>query len=171
MMHNGTAVPTGGTARYSVPQVARLLGISERAVRKRITMGSLRAERAPQGWQILLEAVPGTVLDDAEAVPGTAVPPEPTAGTASTAATAVSDELVEQLRSEVAFLRQELQEQRERHTGEIAAWQERLREAHLLAAQRPALPPPDGTVGTAREDGQVPPVPPLRPWWAFWRRG
>jgi hypothetical protein len=40
-----SAAPSGtaaGTARYSVPEVARLLGISERAVRKRIAAGDVR---------------------------------------------------------------------------------------------------------------------------------
>jgi hypothetical protein len=31
--------------RYSVPETARLLGISERAVRKRITAGTLEAHK------------------------------------------------------------------------------------------------------------------------------
>ena len=66
----------GDTGRYSVPEVARLLGISERAVRKRITAGTLPAERDGAGhWVVTLEAVP-------EAVPG-AVPGGPWGGTAA----------------------------------------------------------------------------------------
>jgi len=46
-----------GTRIYSVPEAARLLGISERAVRKRITTGALDAEREGNGpWQVRLGA-------------------------------------------------------------------------------------------------------------------
>jgi hypothetical protein len=51
------AVPGGtteGEIRCSVPQAARLLGISERAVRKRIEAGTLAAERHPRGWEVIL---------------------------------------------------------------------------------------------------------------------
>src|SRR4051812_13204860 len=41
----------------SVPEAARQLGISERAVRFRITSGSLVATRMAQGWQVTLPAV------------------------------------------------------------------------------------------------------------------
>ncbi|MBA2598006.1 MAG: helix-turn-helix domain-containing protein [Chloroflexia bacterium] len=77
---SGTA-PTGtpgGTARYSVPEVARVLGISERAVRKRITTGTLNAHKEGNAWVVLLpsttEAVPA-----APAAPG-AVPERGTEG-------------------------------------------------------------------------------------------
>lgn len=44
-----------GGGACSVPEAARLLGISERAVRKRIDRGSLRAERAGGGaWTVHL---------------------------------------------------------------------------------------------------------------------
>ena len=64
--------PRRGTARYSVPEAARALGISERAVRKRITAGTLDAEKDGTAWAVFLptgtRAEPGTV----PAVPGTA---------------------------------------------------------------------------------------------------
>jgi excisionase family DNA binding protein len=156
-MQNGTgpalAAPEAGTAWYSVPAAAARLGLKERAVRKRIAAGTLRAERTREGWRVQLPAVPGPAPDRPEAGTGPALQ---------------TDELVDQLRGEVAFLRQELREQRERHATEISAWQERLREAHLLAAQRPALPPktPEPVPGPA-------PVP-ARPWWHVlwpWHRG
>jgi excisionase family DNA binding protein len=56
--------------RYSVPQAARLLGISERAVRKRITSGALPAEKTATGWLVELGAVPEAVLAEPCAVPG-----------------------------------------------------------------------------------------------------
>src|SRR5215213_11991027 len=72
-----------GTVRYSVPEVARLLGISERAVRKRITTGTLDAHKEGSAWVVLLPTTTGAVLAAPaapEAVPsaapggGTAVP-------------------------------------------------------------------------------------------------
>ena len=70
----GTSPGTqGGTMRYSVPETARLLGISERAVRKRIEAGTLAAEQEGEGK-------PWTVFLPAEAVPQ-AAPGGPAGGT------------------------------------------------------------------------------------------
>jgi len=68
----------GGTAWLSVPQAARHLGISERAVRKRIAAHSLSAQRDGGGpWRVRV----GTT--------GAAVPEPPKSGT--TAPDAVPD--------------------------------------------------------------------------------
>lgn len=76
----GTGGPTAapvGTARYSVPQAARRLGISERAVRKRIEADSLLAVREGRSWVVILEEpASGT---------STAAPPVPAAPAASRA--------------------------------------------------------------------------------------
>ena len=73
-MSNHTGGTNGGTVRYSVPQAARYLGISERAVRKRIDAGTLAAERDGRQWVVFLVAVPDAVpsgtSSDGEAVPG-----------------------------------------------------------------------------------------------------
>ena len=55
-----TAVPPTAepTAWYSVPAAARHLGISERAVRKRVESGSIRAQRDGTRW--LVQVPPGT---------------------------------------------------------------------------------------------------------------
>ena len=140
--------PRAGTQWYSVPEAAERLGLKQRAVRKRIAAGTLLAERTAQGWRVALAAAPGPAQDQHTA--GTPAPPNGTGPAPGTA------ELVNHLRGEVAFLRLELAELHVRHTAEIAAWQERLREAHLLAAQQLALPAPA-------------PVPP-RPEWRFWKR-
>jgi len=75
------AAPAGtpaGTARYSVPEVARVLGISERAVRKRITAGTLDAHKEGNAWVVLLSSTTGAV-PAAPAAPG-AVPERGTEG-------------------------------------------------------------------------------------------
>jgi excisionase family DNA binding protein len=70
----------GGTVWLSVPEAARHLGISERAVRKRITAHTLPAERDGRGpWRVRIgttgEAVPeppevGTTASDTATIPG-----------------------------------------------------------------------------------------------------
>jgi hypothetical protein len=46
--------PPRGTGRYSVPEAARALGISERAIRKRIVAGTLPAEKDGPRWVVFL---------------------------------------------------------------------------------------------------------------------
>ena len=45
---------SGSPNRHTVPEVARLLGISERGVRDRIARGTLQAEREGTRWMVLL---------------------------------------------------------------------------------------------------------------------
>jgi hypothetical protein len=95
-----SAAPTGtgsGPARYSVPEVARVLGISERAIRKRITAGTLDAHQEGSAWVVLLPAT-------SEAVP--AVPAAQ--GAAPEGGTADQDvhEAIVQLRTLLAEERQ-----------------------------------------------------------------
>src|SRR5215218_2755651 len=75
-----------GPAWYSVPAAAVLLGIHERAVRKRIAAGKITAERTAAGWRVQLAATPGPELGPERAGPraGTTEPstgpgPEPAA--------------------------------------------------------------------------------------------
>lgn len=89
----GTDDGTGGPRRYSVPQAARRLGISERAVRKRIDAGTVLAVRDGRTWTVILEEPNGGTDTAGSAV--LAAPSEPgaaprrssaepgTAGTAS----------------------------------------------------------------------------------------
>jgi len=81
-MSDRTGGTNGGTGRYSVPQAARYLGISERAVRKRIEAGTLAAERDGRQWVVFLAAVP-------DAVPGS------TGSGTGSAGAAVPSELIE----------------------------------------------------------------------------
>lgn len=142
---------SSGTTWYTVPAAADRLGLTERAVRKRIAAGTIMAERTAAGWRVALPTEPGPEPGPPSAGPVPEPGPEPA--------------VLAALQSEVAFLRSELQAQRERHAREVEAWQERLREAHLLAAQQRALPAPDATEATAPG-----PEPPPRPWWRWWRR-
>jgi hypothetical protein len=131
-----------------VPQAARLLGISERAIRKRIAAGSLAAERdGPRWWVRLDGAEPGTAERGTEAAP-----PEPDPAPA----------LVEQLRSEVAYLRAELTATREQLT------EERRRADTLIASLMGRLPElaPVAVEPSAISSGPTTPATPeARPWW------
>ncbi|MBV9281770.1 MAG: helix-turn-helix domain-containing protein [Chloroflexi bacterium] len=62
--------------RYSVPQAARILGISERAVRKRIDHGTLAAERDGLRWLVLLPGSQGGTPQP----PGASLPERAPAG-------------------------------------------------------------------------------------------
>lgn len=127
-----------GTARYSVPEAARALGISERAVRKRITAGALDAEKAGTAWAVFLPA--GTRAEP-EAVPAAPAAPDTVPGTAAGAAPGGTDlrplaELIERQGEEIRQL-----------ASAASLWQERARvlEGRLLALG-PGDPPGDAPV-------------------------
>jgi len=67
-----TSEPGTAPLRYSVPEVARLLGISERAIRKRIDTNQLFAVKEDRAWVVLID--PETI-PRLEPVPQ--VPPPP----------------------------------------------------------------------------------------------
>ena len=170
---------TNGTeGRYSVPQTARLLGISERAVRKRITTGTLSAELSPHGWLVdlpaVLEAVPGGTNGGTGAVPSEParyqVPPVDTSPAATAGELDAVREAWHHAREEAAFLRDELRRVREEHAAEREQWHARLREALFALAQRPALPAPSApAVPETSEQITCNPAPPP-PWWKRWWR-
>src|SRR5215210_4197801 len=84
------------TKRVTVADAARLLGLSAEAVRMRIKRGTLASEKVEGSVYVLLDA------DQTRS--NTAPPPEHTHEP-----TADQTNLVEALRSEVEFLREELQ--------------------------------------------------------------
>jgi hypothetical protein len=145
-----------GTVWVSVAEAAAQLGLSERGVRKRIAAGRIVAAQTTEGWRVQVPApVPEPDRNSSgPAAPSTGTEPEPASG------------LVAQLQAENAHLRHQLD-----------AMHERLREAHLLLAQRPALPAP--TAATVAADIMANDLPKpeenprndsegSRPWWARW---
>jgi excisionase family DNA binding protein len=90
------------TEAVSVPQAARRLGISERAVRKQIQTGKLRAERDGRRWIVYLESETESGTSTADS--GTAEVP---LGTSS------DSRLIEHLQRENARLWEELEARRE----------------------------------------------------------
>lgn len=107
--------------RYSVPQVARLLNISERAVRKRISAGTLQAEREGGHWVVLLaepEGGTGAVPD------GTETEPSGTAG--GTTPAEIERAIARTGQQYTADLQTILAELRQVYEGQVAAQQETI---------------------------------------------
>ena len=148
----------GGTTSHSVPEAARLLGISERAVRKRIVAGSLAAERAGSGpWRVRLgaaRAVPvgtgggtGAVPIEAEYHNVNEVNAPPSVALVPLAAVAdqlqgLADRLAElaERNEGLALEVGQLRERTATQQGTIAELRERLATAEAASAP-PASPP------------------------------
>jgi len=163
------AVPGAAPVRYSVPEAARALGISERAVRKRIDAGSLAAEKDGRAWSVLLPTVVGTARPAVPAAPVTIVA-EPGGGTdQEPAAPAVPDAVPPGLDlTPLADLIATQQAEIQRLTEAATTWQLRARhlEERLLAlgAGDPATVPTPPTPSPAPSPATTTPDPP-RPWW------
>jgi len=154
---------TGETAVPSVPgpervpltvtAAAQVLGISERAVRKRITAGTLEAVRDGTRWLVYLPepSGPGSGPDRfRSAVPsGTGADSRYSGGTGS-----ALDPLLEDLRA--------LRLRNEELAGQVGFWQGRYQEAEKTIKLL-SVPVPD-PVETPVTPRQV-----TRLWWRFWR--
>lgn len=152
---NTTVPAEPGPARVplTVPAAAQALGISERAVRKRITAGTLEASRDGTRWLVYLPEPPG---------PGSgpdrfrsAVPAGPGSDSRYSGGTGSAlDPLLDDLRA--------LRLRNEELAGQVGFWQGRYQEAQetikLLSA-----PVPDPPEAPAH------PEHPAWRWWHFWR--
>ena len=155
--------------RYSVPEAAKLLGITERAVRKRIEAGTLLGKRNGREWVVLLPREPvaepkGTSSGTDSEPDGTATEPRGTNGTSSVEAIAEKlyrDNL--ELAGRVGFYQAEIQHLKA---------QLEVAQARILELEAPkAAPAATTNHSTPSENGadsgaqQVSP----RPWWRFWQ--
>ncbi|MDP9473952.1 MAG: helix-turn-helix domain-containing protein [Chloroflexota bacterium] len=162
--------PTGirlDNDRTAVPiaEAARMLGLSTDAVRKRLQRGTIAGEKIGDTWRVFLE--PDTATGDRPDVSS----PRPES---DRTAAAGPDPLVETLREEVAYLREQLAER----SRELATERERFDVLHREALARiPAIgsgqhasvasPEPSG----ATEPRHTPPdtsTPAHAPWWRRW---
>jgi hypothetical protein len=170
---SGTGTAPGGTVRYRVPHAARVLGISERAVRKRIDAGTLFAVRDGRAWVVYLEeAVGGT---DTAAAAEPAVPAEPVPEPAAAPGGTVD-------LAPLADLIADLTRQNAQPTEAAAVWQVRAIQAEerlkQLTAGGDALNKSGQIAGEAIATDSTPDAPetgaPQRPvqraWWRFWGR-
>lgn len=183
---DGTAPGTNsGTQRYTVPQVARLLGISERAVRKRIDTGTLAAERDGRRWLVCLVAEPepeprGTTPEPNPEPNGTDAEPieadyRPVPGAARAQLEAIRDEWLLPLVDRMAALEREagmLTAERDaaRHRAETAEAERDALTARLVALEAAGRATAADATNEAAAPAETPQQGGKRRWWAFWRR-
>ena len=184
MQTNGDKAPGLAQApgRYSVQEAADLLGTTVEGVRSRVKRGTLDSLRVDGKVYILLD---GSFADTANATgraraPGhDQAPPEP-------ALLAAKDETIADLRDQVAYLRDQLDQEREarveekrRHDTIVLRMAERIPELlppSSTPTPAPREPPqaPDEDAGgseprTSTEGAQE--APESRPWWRGWFGG
>jgi hypothetical protein len=142
---------------YTATEAAAVLGISADSLRRRIRQGTVQARRDGQGRLVVeLPADAGAP----QAAPSVAGAPPASAGGVQ----ALQAEL-QALRAVLVEIRSErdaLRLQVAVHAQERHQWHERLREAHVLAAQRPAL---SAEVASTAEPTPAPALPWWRKWW------
>lgn len=158
----GTGEHSAEPVRCSVPEAARRLGITERAVRKRIQAGTMQAERVDGKWLVVLEpvgtsAVPPVVpsgqqsrqrphvVRQPEPVPASspAAPPEDEVMPAVPATVPVATVPAEHATDLLGMLR-DLQRQNLELAGQVGFLQARLaatQEQLLLAEEEPEPEP------------------------------
>ena len=134
--------------RLTLRQAAARLGVSESAVRKRAERGTLRSDKGPDGRRyVYLDTVTDTMADEG----------------ADTSATGERDtlisEMVEEMRHEVHYLRDQLHQELERRSAEAERYQQivaALTAANASLSERlRELEPPQETPPEARESPET----------------
>ncbi|MDP9356860.1 MAG: helix-turn-helix domain-containing protein [Chloroflexota bacterium] len=168
-------IPTGirldnDRTAVTIAEAARVLGLSTDAVRKRLQRGTIPGEKIGETWRVFLEvdAPPAGRPDLSSPRPDN----DRTRPESGRTVAADPDPLVETLREEVAYLREQLAER----SRELAAERERFDVLHREALARiPALgagqdapqasPEPRHTAEGVEPAGDA-----SVPWWKFWER-
>jgi hypothetical protein len=151
--------PTTTPAAIPLRDAAAHLGISENAVRKRITRGTLQAHKVDGAWRVVVDgypaATPEPAADQAAATPSNQPPAmDQTA-------------LVEQLQREVERLWEEIEARRESERD----LRRLLDQEQQLALQRLTLQAGQARTGsTERDDQHEDEDRSGRVWWKFWER-
>jgi hypothetical protein len=158
--------------RFTIAQAATLLGTSRDAIRQRIRRGTLRSEKADGKWYIYLAeesaAAETSGTDGLDNVPSD----HPSIVQSTRPNDDLYRQLVDQLRGEVAFLREELR----RKDQLLAGFAQRIpmleapqqggesgaREARSVQADPPHEVPETPSAASAA------PAESHRPWWKFW---
>ncbi len=140
-----------------------MLGLSTDAVRKRLQRGTIAGEKIGDTWRVFLEAeAPPVDRPDVSS-------PRPES---DRTATSGPDPLVETLREEVAYLREQLAER----SRELAAERERFDVLHREALARiPALGAGQDAPSASPQprhatEATEPAADTSVPWWKFWER-
>ena len=141
--------PNADQVGMSISEAARRLGVSRDAMRQRIRRGTVRSAKVDGAWIVYLDG-PGMVTGDGGRSDGAGTQPRTEGTDADQDATRT--ELIDQLRGEVAWLRQRLEEAE----TERAEMRWLLAHAQQTQAAR-ALPPP--------AYAPTPTPVPRPPWW------
>jgi transposase len=164
MSHDLAGVP--------ISEAAARLGVSENAVRKRIRRKSLPAYKVDDRWYVVLDGLASDQAGDQ------VMATSPDQAAARPAGQGNHDrELIDQLRSEVVFLRGQI----EVKDREIEEWMRQAQQQRLMIARLesqllellPGVPESPESVPEPQHDPQdIGPVyrvlePPTRPWWKF----
>ena len=176
-VRNTSALYVGGSepndAAVTVQQASVLLGISERAVLKRIQQGTLRARKSDRQWEVWLTS--SSALGSEPSVMSS----EPITGSAEPVRVDQTP-LLEQLQSEVQFLRarieaadvekSELRRLMLSDKNELLDLRQRLALTAAVTASESTDNAPGGANDSqpvmANEGAQKP-----RQWWEIWKRG
>lgn len=148
----GTPEPQGPAPGIGVARAAQSLGISERAVRKRLNAGTLPGKRTPSGWVVFLDAEPGSGTgpeQDRSSAPSAEPVPEPGPALLAVRVASLEAEL-EATYHQLAFVKEQLElrreesdRMREEHSRQVEALTAAIGEqaAMLRAMQAQSIPP------------------------------
>lgn len=168
------------TADVSLKEAAALLNIPLETAKKRAQRGQIQAYKDPSGkWRVILPApgqFPGPAGQMTGTLPGN---PSPTQAADLQTLDAIYRELIETLRSERDFLRQELEQrdqELEAKNGEVRDIQAQLREAlqqkdSIIMALSQKVPAPALQNQPAEEPAPQHPETESHStrWWQFWK--
>ena len=139
--------------RVTVPEAARILGIKEESVRKRVSRGKLRADKDEDGRLLVYVDSTGTVRDEYEDQSRT-----------------TDNDLVVELRSRIAYLERQVEEERDARRRADTLLARLMDQAPELEAPRDVRESPE-TVEQEPERAEPRPDTPgpqegvRRPWW------
>jgi hypothetical protein len=154
--------------RFTIAQAATLLGTSRDAIRQRIRRGTLRSEKADGKWYVYLAEEPAA--ERPSRTDGLHI--EPSDHPPTVQSTHPNEDLyrqlVDQLRGEVSFLREELR----RKDQLLAGFAQRLPALDAPQHTAPSPSEPDAPAEHQVSQPEHPPAPAAtperRPWWKFW---
>jgi hypothetical protein len=128
--------------RLTLRQAAARLGVSESAIRKRVERGTLRSDKGPDGRRYVYLGTGADTMADKGADPS-----------ATSERDVLIFEMVEEMRAEVHYLRDQLHQELERRSAEAERYQQivaALTTANASLSERlRELEPPQGTTPEA----------------------
>lgn len=123
--------------RVSIKVAAECLNVSEVTVKRRIKKGELLAiqDETPQGFVWLVE-LPDAVEDDDTLDQSASSPPDQSATQPPDHAYAASDQVVTELRGQIVYLKDEIEDRKREHGRDRDDWRDELQRLHTLMGQQ-----------------------------------